>query len=710
MNDTATLTQPSPARPRRGGRPAFVQRYWAFLSYSHKDAEVADWLHSSLERFRVPKAMVGRGTPFGLVPARLAPVFRDQHDLAAGDDLREDIQFALGSSRFLIVLCSPAAVASRWVNEEIRLFRKLRPDGEVLAAIVAGEPWAADMPGREAEECFPAALKEELDESGLPTGERAEPIAADLRTEGDGRQLGLQKLIAGMLDVGLDDLVQRDAHRRQRRMLALTGASVTGMIVTSGLALMAVQARDEARDQRREAEGLVGFMLGDLRDRLEPIGRLDALDSVGARALAYFEKQDTRDLSDSALTQRSKALTLMGEVANKRGDLDRALRLYQEAMAGTEEIVRRSPDDPQLLFEHAQNVFWVGYIDWQRSNLPDAASAFQRYRALADRMVELAPREAKYKQERISSNTVLGTVLMEQRRYRQAAELFESTLQSAEMLAASDPRNREFSKALTATLAWLADAREFSGQLNDAFAHRRRQLALLQGMLRADKGDTVLKRREMTAHRALARLFAARGDLTAALDQARAASATIEDLARIEPDNTEWQQAGASTRFERAQLELAAGRLDLAAAINSSACKTSDQLLKKDSSVTLWRTQLQRQCFSNHARIALKRGDMSRAMTYAQQALALARSEASAVDRGFAVSEAETLVGDALAGSGATRPARGAYQRALDVLPKNAESTPTELYARARLLTKVGQDSRPLKQQLEAIGYDTKGS
>ena len=53
------------------------------------------------------------------------------------------------------------------------------------------------------------------------------------------------------------------------------------MAVTSTLAVVAFEARDEARDQRREAEGLVGFMLGDLREKLEPLGRLDALDSVG---------------------------------------------------------------------------------------------------------------------------------------------------------------------------------------------------------------------------------------------------------------------------------------------------------------------------------------------------------------------------------------------------------------------------------------------
>ena len=102
--------------------------------------------------------------------------------------------------------------------------------------------------------------------------------------------MGLLKIVAGMIGVGLDDLVQREAQRRQRRLYAITAASVAGMLFTSGLAYTAIDARDEARDQRREAEGLVGFMLGDLREKLEPIGRLDVLDAVGARALAYYRE------------------------------------------------------------------------------------------------------------------------------------------------------------------------------------------------------------------------------------------------------------------------------------------------------------------------------------------------------------------------------------------------------------------------------------
>src|SRR5947208_923447 len=74
-------------------------RYYAFLSYSHKDKELADWLHRELERFRVPRALRGRLTANGVVPKRLTPIFRDEHDLAAAGDLGGEIKATLAVSQ-----------------------------------------------------------------------------------------------------------------------------------------------------------------------------------------------------------------------------------------------------------------------------------------------------------------------------------------------------------------------------------------------------------------------------------------------------------------------------------------------------------------------------------------------------------------------------------------------------------------------------------
>ncbi|HXG80885.1 MAG TPA: TIR domain-containing protein, partial [Sphingomicrobium sp.] len=487
MAELAQLARSIRGASARARRTSTQIRYMAFLSYSHQDSDIAAWLHEELEDYHVPARLVGKLTEQGPIPKRLAPIFRDRHELAAASDLGEEIEEAIAASRFLIVLCSPAAAKSRWIDKEIACFKRLHRDDRVLAAIVAGEPFASNMPGREHEECFPPSLRIHFDSMGRPTSQPAEPIAADLREEGDGRSTGMLKLCAGMMGVGLDDLVQREVQRRHRRLYAITAASVAGMLFTSGLAYTAIEARDEARDQRREAEGLIGFMLGDLRKKLEPLGRLDLMDSVGARSLAYYESQDESDLSDESLAQRSRALTLMGEMAFARGDLDGALRRYREAMASTAEAVKRTPDNPQNLFDHAQNVFWVGFIDYQRGGLGQAASKFREYRRLADRMVALAPDQAKYRLERIYADTNLGTVLMKQRRYREAAEVYQQSLEPTEVLAAKFPGNLEYQSHLVEALAWLGQARENSGQLDEAIAHRQRQLDLVARLLAAHK-------------------------------------------------------------------------------------------------------------------------------------------------------------------------------------------------------------------------------
>ena len=224
-------------------------------------------------------------------------------------------------------------------------------------------------------------------------------MAADLRHEGDSRRTGFLKLVAGMLGISLDELVQREATQRHRRLAWTTAASLSGMALAIILAVAAVQARDEARDQRREAEGLVAYMLGDLKDKLEPIGRLDALDGVGSRVLAYYRKQDAGELTDAALLQRSRALSLTAEVSYLRGNLDTAERLYREALDGTGEAIRRDPDDPQRLFDHAQNVFALGFIARDRGDSRAVEAAARQYKDLASKMVALDGDNMKWRME-----------------------------------------------------------------------------------------------------------------------------------------------------------------------------------------------------------------------------------------------------------------------------------------------------------------------
>ncbi len=682
-------------------------RYYAFLSYSHKDKELADWLHRELERFRVPRSLAGRLTANGVVPKRLTPIFRDQQELAAAGDLGQEIKAALAASQFLIVLCSETAAKSRWTNAEIEAFKHSRPDACVLAAIVGGEPFASEIPGREDEECFPPALRQKFDRRGRPTAKRAEPLAADFRHGGDGKRLALLKLVAGMLGVGLDDLVQRETTRRHRQLAWLAAGSLAGMAVTSVLAVTAIQGRDAAREQRREAEGLVGFMLGDLKDKLEPIGRLDALDAVGSRALAYYQHQDKGSLSDESLAQRSKALTLMGEIANTRGDLNGALSRYREALASTGEALRRHPDDPQRLFDHAQNVYWVGYIAYQRGQFSDAAASFEEYKRLANQMVALAPDKKEYRLEQVYANNNLGAVLLDQRRYQQMTASFQSSLGVAETLASADPRNVDYQKSVINILGWLADAHEYSGALEQGLAERERQLRLIADLQKIDPRDTENPRDTMTARRSIGRLLASRGDVAGAIKESLAGVAISDSLFAIEPDNTEWLQANASGRYDLADLQLSAGQTDAAATTIRSYCDIADRLLARDSTVADWKSRFRAGCLELRARVALSQGRPEEGFDLAKQSLAAARISPNPIDRGVLSFWAMSVGGNALAALGHRDESARWWTAALQSMPRSIELRPREQGMIAALKLRLGdrRGARQLISSLAAMGY-----
>lgn len=122
-------------------------------------------MHRAIETYGIPAQLVGHETPAREpAPKRFHPVFLDRAELAATADLGREIGNALRASRYLIIVCSPHAAQSKWVNREIEVFGELGRSDRVLALVVDGEPHSGN-----AQECFPAALKQ------------IEPIAADAR-------------------------------------------------------------------------------------------------------------------------------------------------------------------------------------------------------------------------------------------------------------------------------------------------------------------------------------------------------------------------------------------------------------------------------------------------------------------------------------------------------------------------------------------------
>jgi tetratricopeptide (TPR) repeat protein len=216
-------------------------RYSAFISYNHRDRDWAVWLHRALERYSVPKRLWGRPAPWGQIGARLPPVFRDRDELATSSDLAASVREALGESATLVVVCSPNSARSKWVDEEIQTFVAGGRAQSIRLIIVDGEPHSPDP----ARECLPPSLMRD----GAP-----EPLAADVRKAGDGKEPAKLKLLAGILGVPYDELRQREAARRQKRLAVLALAASIGFIVMAGLTIFAFISRAEAVSQRQIAD------------------------------------------------------------------------------------------------------------------------------------------------------------------------------------------------------------------------------------------------------------------------------------------------------------------------------------------------------------------------------------------------------------------------------------------------------------------------
>jgi hypothetical protein len=209
--------------------------YVAFLSYSHRDRSIGEKLHSELESFPVPKGLTEK---FGPVREKLAPIFRDRFDLEAGHSLRKQVVEALRNSGALIVLCSPSSAKSSYVGEEIRLFKSMGKAERIFPIIIDGEP------GDASRECFPSMLRHKIapDGSVLEGEQDDEPIAADMRQKGDGPELAKLKLIAGLLDIDVDEIRKREELRRKqelRRTRFVAGAMSALALAAIGFAFYA---------------------------------------------------------------------------------------------------------------------------------------------------------------------------------------------------------------------------------------------------------------------------------------------------------------------------------------------------------------------------------------------------------------------------------------------------------------------------------------
>ena len=217
-----------------------TSRYDVFVSYSHHDAALAERLSRRIRSYRPPRAT-------GLGRRRLV-IFRDRERLTTSADLAKTLSETVGVSEHLVLLASPHAAQSPYVDQEVAAFLERKDESHISIVVCGGQ-----LPNN-----LPPALRARV----------REPLYIDLRHTGR-RVFRLEslRLIAALLGVNYAELRREDdQRRRRRRAMSVAAAMLLAVAIGSGYLVSTTPA--EAWEPLRQPETNAG------RDPLMPVERI----------------------------------------------------------------------------------------------------------------------------------------------------------------------------------------------------------------------------------------------------------------------------------------------------------------------------------------------------------------------------------------------------------------------------------------------------
>jgi tetratricopeptide (TPR) repeat protein len=672
-------------------------RYRAFISYSHADEKTARWLMRQLEAYRVPRNLVGAPGRDGPIPAKLGQMFRDRDELPSAGDLSSTISAALADSSALVVICSPSSARSRWVNAEIEAFRASGRGERIFSIIIDGDP-ASREPGVAS---FPQALIE----PESPGGPEREPLAADARKAGDGRDRAFLKLVAGLLGVGFDDLAQREAQQRHRRMAYITMASLAGMAIALSLAVTAYIARNDAERRQAQAEDILGFMLGDLRKNLTKIGKLDLMRSVDDKATGYFATLNPRDLSDRTLEQQARSLTGIGEVRLQEGNYKEAMTAFSEAHTRTNALYDRQPKNGQRLFDLSQAQFWIGFVALEQGRFDDARQWLIKYRDSTIKLAAMDRSKFAWQQEAAYGYHNIGALDFRMGRYHESEQAMRAERELYAGWLKQRPNDFNLRYEAANVDSFLGSLMYEQGRLKEAEAYYSAQEEAMRLNRKEDPDNVKWKELHADSRRFQAKVQASLGKWQQAWASALEASQVSAELTALDPKNIGWSNWHGQSIFWLARL---ADRNGQDAQVHADKAQSIlgivHTLDSTNESVALSLAKSR----NFQAQLALKKGDTRTVPKHAQAALDVLapfwKSERKE-DHRILLAEAYWLKGQAARADGNLTEADEHWQAALALLSQGGLKNPPflRLEMLVRTLNSLGR-SAEAKVHIERLG------